>query len=84
MLKESLCDIEGGRFKNIINAMNVEEVCGKCDHFNLSINDPSEGYRCKCMPSCIADTLSSKLISYLNWKLGWIDEKDHMKNIREL
>lgn len=81
MLKQSLREIDDGRFKDIVNAMNVHEICGDCDHFNLSLKDQGKGYRCKCMPSCIADTLSDKLISYMNWKLGWIDEKDHLKNI---
>lgn len=80
-LQTALIDIEDGRFKNIINALEIKEVCGECDHFNLSIQDPREGYRCKCTPSCIAATLNTSVISYLNYKLGWIDELAHFENL---
>jgi hypothetical protein len=81
-LKIALCDIDNGRFEDIIHVLRFVDSCSKCSHFNLSINDQFEGYRCKCAPKCIAATLSNKLLSYLNWKIGWIDEKQHLINIK--
>lgn len=79
-IKIKLCEIDGGRFKDIIQALDITDVCGRCNYFNLSINDRTKGYRCHCTGSCIAATLHTKLISYLNWKMGWITEKQHNVN----
>jgi len=73
-----LREIDAGRFGKLLRALEVTEECGRCDHFNLSVNDPDKGYRCYCESSCIAATLSPRLISYLNWKLGWITQGKHL------
>ena len=72
-LRIALCEIDGGRFKDIIHTFIISDECAKCDYFNLSINDPNQRYRCRCSPSCIAATLHPDLVSYLNWKLGWVN-----------
>ncbi len=77
----ALCEVDNGRFEDIIHVIKFTDSCAECDHFNLSINDWRRGYRCKCMPLCAAATLSKELISYLNWKLNWIDERQHLANL---
>lgn len=79
--KIRLLEIEDGRFSGIINALNVHDYCAECAYFNPTINDTSKGYRCKCVPSCIAATLHPDLQSYLWHKLGWIDQDTHHRNI---
>ena len=71
-LAQTLSNFEDGRWKNIIEAIGVKDCCGECNYFNLSINDPSKGYRCYCSPFCIAATLNKEIIELMNEKLGWI------------
>ena len=78
-LRIKLCEIDNGRFEDIIHAVKLTDVCQDCDSFNMSVKDQRKAYRCHCMPSCIAATLNTRLVSYLNWKLGWISQEDHMK-----
>lgn len=73
-LRIALCDIDSGRWDDIIHALRIVDECAQCDHFNLSISDPRQGYRCKCAPYCIAATLNPALIKYFNINLGWINE----------
>lgn len=80
-LRLALCDIDHGRFEDVIQVLKFSDSCSSCDFFNLAIKDITQGYRCKTMPTCIAATLHPNLISYLNWKLGWIDEGEHLVNI---
>lgn len=75
-----LCEIDYPRFVKIIEALQIDDTCIKCDFFNLSIKDQRQQYRCKCSPSCIADTLHPRLISYFNWKLGLITQEEHFEN----
>jgi hypothetical protein len=77
----ALLAIDDGRFSAIFKAMKVVPECLACDFFNLSLKDPEKRYMCCCAPTCIAATLSPRIISYINWKLGWITEKEHDKNI---
>lgn len=79
--KEKLLEIDAGRFIGIINTLDVQDICAECDHFNPTIKDTRKGYRCKCMPSCIAVTLHPFLQSYLWHKLNWIDQDEHYRNI---
>lgn len=80
-LKEKLCSIDSGRFKEIIETFNINSCCEKCYFFNPLVTDPGKGYRCKTSPACIADTLHPNLQSYLWLKLGWIEEAEHHCNI---
>ena len=80
-LFDKLCEIDKGRFRGLINGINVSETCQKCNSFNLAIKDKWKSYRCAVAGTCPAATLHPHLVSYLNWKLGWISGKDHMKNM---
>lgn len=80
-LHAALCEIDNGRFKKIIHALKPGDSCSSCHSFNLSVKDIWKQYRCRCMPSCVAATLHPDLISYLNWKMGWIRESEHLFNI---
>jgi len=71
-LKLFLCELESGRFKDIIHTLSVRDICSECDYFNPTIKDISKGYRCHCIPRCIAATLHPELQEYLWVKLGWI------------
>ena len=75
-LKQSLCEIDNGRFLKVINTFSISDACSKCDYFNLTIQNKRQAYRCRCSPSCIAATLHPEIVSYLNWKLGWIKDTD--------
>ncbi len=80
-LKKSLYAIDNGRFKDIINVLDVSDECATCDFFNLTIKNERHQHRCKCMSSCIAATLHPDVISYLNWKLEWISANKHLINV---
>jgi len=80
-LRIALCECDNNRFDDIIHALEIGDKCSSCDFFNLAIKDKKQQYRCRCMPSCIAATLHPNAVSYLNLKLGWIDEKEHLSNI---
>lgn len=80
-LRIALYEIDDGRFKDILHVLKFNDSCSKCDFFNLSIKDERWRYRCNCMPSCIAATLHPNAVSYLNWKLGWIDNEEHLLNM---
>jgi hypothetical protein len=65
-LKEQLVAIDNERFKELIEVLEVKDVCFKCHYFNpKQYPDPLDGYRCKCAPYCIAATLHPKLQEYL-------------------
>lgn len=79
--KETLCEIDNRRFERIILAMNICDVCEKCNYFNPTINDPMKAYRCFVFTGCIAATLHPRVQSYLWLKLGWISEKEHRERL---
>lgn len=80
-LKLDLCEIDNGRFEDVVHAIGVKDVCGQCGYFNPTIKDPMKRCRCYTMPGCIAATLHPNLQSYLWWKLGWIEEAEHHANL---
>lgn len=80
-LKLELCEIDGGRFEDVVHALSVKPICAECNFFNPTINDPMKGYRCHVGGSCIAATLHPHVQSYMWKKIGWIDEAQHLKNI---
>ncbi len=80
--KIALCEVDRGRFEDVIHALHIDEACGKCDYFNKSVNDPRMQYRCYVSGLCIAATLHPHVVSYLNWKLGWITQEQHYVNCR--
>lgn len=80
-LKLDLCEIDGGRFEDVVHTLDVKDICEKCGYFNPAIKDPGQRYRCHTMPHCIAATLHPRMQSYMWWKLGWIDEAAHHRNI---
>lgn len=80
-LKFDLCEIDDGRFEDIVHAIGVQDICGQCGYFNPTIQDQRQRYRCYVMPRCIAATMHPHMQSYLWRKLGWIDEAAHHRNI---
>jgi len=80
-LSIALCECDNNRFDDIIHVLNIGDKCSVCDFFNLAIKDEQQQYRCHCIPNCIAATLHPNVVSYLNFKLGWIDEKEHLSNL---
>ena len=80
-LRIALRECDNNRFHDIIQALSIRDACSVCGYFNLAITDELQRYRCRCMPNCIAATLHPDLVSYLNLRLGWIDEKEHWSNI---
>ena len=80
-LRINLCEIDNGRFADIIHALKINDACDKCDYFNPTIQDHNKRFRCHCLGSCIAATLHPNLQSYLWWKLGWIEESSHTENM---
>ena len=81
--KEKLKQIDNGRFTNVLEPLHIQDECFKCYYLNPKITDPREGYRCCCVGSCIAATLSTDLKSYLFWKLNEITEEQHLRNVKE-
>lgn len=77
-LRMALCEIDNGRFDDIIHVLKFTDSCSSCGYFNLAAKDR---YRCRCAPLCIAATLHPDLISYINWKRGWIDENEYLANM---
>ena len=71
-LKAKLCDIDDGRFEDIIHTLSIPDDCSKCKYFNLSTEDKTQAYKCYISSSCIAATLSSDVIEHMNQELGWI------------
>jgi len=76
-LKDRLCEIDDGRFQNIINSMEVTPECENCQCFNYTADD---SYLCAVTPYCIGDTFSDKVKSYLLYKLDIISYEEHLKN----
>lgn len=79
-LRAKLLSVDNGRFKDVLVAIKVKKVCWECAYFIPPAIDPTAGfYRCKCMPLCIATTLSPELLSYLLWKVELLAENDRKK-----
>lgn len=66
-LKASLCAIENGRFKEIVEALAVDDICGQCGYF---VPGKTAFYRCNCLGTCIAATLSPKAQAYMLKSIG--------------
>lgn len=61
-----LKDVDSGRFCNLLDSLDgLSNVCENCYYFNDKIDDPTKAYRCNCIGSCPAATLSEKLKKYL-------------------
>jgi hypothetical protein len=67
-----LCEIDDGRFEQIVHALRIGEECGQCGYFNLSIKDQRMRFRCHVAGACIAATLNTAVINYINKEFGWI------------
>ena len=63
-LYDKLCEVDEGRFKPLIDTLDVKAICESCHHFNNKL-DKTYSYRCRCAGSCIDATLNSKLKDYL-------------------
>jgi len=70
--------IDNNRFEKILDSFNITKECLNCRIF---IFNKEHSYRCAASPGCVAVTLSSKIISYLNWKINIISEKEHHRNV---
>jgi hypothetical protein len=79
--KRRLKEIDYGRFRKLIDVLDVVDECQRCFFLNPKVSDPGMGFRCRCAGSCIADTLSNGVKSYLFWKLGEITEEQHKANM---
>ncbi len=78
-LKDKLISVDNGRFKDLIESLDVKNICLKCITFNQTlVYDPDIEYRCAVPGKCIGATLRSELISYLLWKVDVKTEKEHM------
>ena len=80
-MKNQLLAIDDGRFRDIINALHIDDHCAKCYYFMPNITNPRQSYNCRCLGTCIAATLSRKMQQYLWWKLGLITENEYNKQI---
>jgi len=54
--------LENGRFKLILESVNLKEECFNCSYFN---ENAKSLYRCAVMPQCIGISLSSQLKDFL-------------------
>jgi hypothetical protein len=61
-LKEDLSNIDNGRFRKLIEAMDVKDVCYNCRSFNPKV---MTAYVCAISGYCIGHTLSEDLLAYL-------------------
>ena len=77
--KERLCKIDNGRFKKLIEVLDVKDVCEDCFSFN---EDHRNSYMCGVVPLCIGRTLSYDLKRYILWTL--YDEEDKEEYERKL
>lgn len=58
-----LLTIENGRFKKLFESLNITDECFKCSYFVNNSN--SQFYKCYCLGTCIARTLSVELKLYM-------------------
>lgn len=63
--KQSLIEIDDGRFKEIIMALNIKDVCQTCSYFT---KQDGEHYLCHILGKCI-DSLNPEFLEYLKSKL---------------
>lgn len=64
-IKEKLIATDS-RFSDIIEALDVKEVCMECGYFN---KNQAQYYRCAIIGNCIGVTLSDRVNEYLIGKL---------------
>lgn len=76
---DKLKEVDKGRFKKLIDAMDVDDNCENCGFWNYKHKDNL--FRCAVSPSCIGVTLSQELKSYILWQLGEISYEEHMQNL---
>ena len=77
-LKQRLQEIENGRFKKIIDALEIKDACERCYFFNYKVG---KDYSFRCRIGCLGDIISERLKSYFLWKLGIITEKEYFENL---
>lgn len=61
--------VDGGRFTDLLMAVNVNDCCTKCSFFIPGLPKDQQ-YRCHCTGSCIDKTIHPDLKSYLLEKIG--------------
>lgn len=81
--KLKLSQIDNGCYIGLIAAFEFRDACSDCYAFSPLQRDPGMQYRCRCLGSCPAETLSKEMKSYLWWKLGVISREQHVANCRE-
>ena len=73
--KKELIEIDGGRFKDLINSLTSLSVqCKECSTFNPKAED---AYMCAVAGSCPGATLCAELLSYLRMRTGLCTEAEH-------
>lgn len=55
-------DIDGGRFKNLLESVRFKSVCVDCSYFDKS---KKHSYRCAVPGQCIGVTISDEVKNYL-------------------
>ena len=78
-LQERLYKIDEGAFAQMISLFDIKDKCEWCCSFNKLLGANAQE-PCDLFPLCIGTCLSNELLSYLNYKLGNITEKEHYKN----
>lgn len=76
-LKDELVLIDGGKFKNVIEALDIRENCRDCRYFSPKSQRNGVGHSCRKTPTCIGETLSKPMLRYIWLKLGMISEYEY-------
>jgi len=72
-LRIALCEIDNGRFEDIVHALKITDACTKCAYWDKTLS-MDHAYRCHVSGTCIDATLNPRLINYMQRKIGMIDE----------
>jgi hypothetical protein len=70
-LIEKLCEIDHGKYEDIVHVMDINDNCAQCGYFNLGLPDIISFQPCRSIPRCIAVTLSNEVVRKMNHLLGW-------------
>lgn len=57
-------------YATLFDVVKIKETCISCAFFNLSL-PPTQQYRCRVYPDCIAAVLHPDIIKTFNKVLGW-------------
>ncbi len=63
--KLAVCEIDNGRFQNVIHAFKMNDSCHKCGYLRPN----GEMYRCAVIGGCPGVTLSQRTKDYIERKI---------------